>query len=108
MHLVRVSEPWEYEGPNPIRALGSGIVRANGSREYYLLDVLSPFEVDRETVAQLVVSPRNAGISLMDIVEGEGTVGIARVKAGAVLVPGERFSFDQTDYIAIGDIERIG
>ena len=72
------------DGPNKVLVEAVGVI--NGSPawqvplESYLLSVIHPFVVDGEDVRQLVVTPRFAGDTLTDLINGAPGVNIARVR----------------------------
>ncbi len=104
-----VGEPWDFEGPdgqNRVIVDSLGIVAGpnleNWQGNYLLLRVATPFEFKGERIEQLIAAPRYEGDSLQSIQSNGGTVGVARVRPGSSLTPGEPFSQDDVHYAIIG------
>lgn len=103
-HLLEVYEPYSYEGPNPVRVLGSGVLRGPNGATYYLLSVDGVLELDQATVEQLLVLPRYNGDKIERAEQSCCTVNIARVRPGVVLSPGAAFAYTDVTHWGVGKI----
>jgi hypothetical protein len=108
---LSVGEPWDFEGPDGqnrviVDSLGTvtGPDLENWQSNYLLLRVATPFQFKGERVEQLIAAPRYEGDSLQAIQSNGGTVGVARVRPGSSLTPGEPFSQDDVHYVIIGSL----
>jgi len=98
------------DGPNRVLAEGIGVVFGSPAfmiaKESYLLRVLHPFLVDGEEVHQLLVNERLSGTTLEDVMSGECSINISRLKQGITLNGGDEYGgFDfegwATGYIRV-------
>lgn len=103
-HLLEVYEPYSYEGPNPVRVLGGGVLRGPNGAFYYLLNVDGTLELDEAAVAQLLVLPRYNGDKIERAECSCCTVNIARVLAGVTLNPGTTFTYSDVAHWGVGKI----
>ena len=84
-HTLEVYEPYEYLGQNPLTIEGVAVMEGPSREDYYLLRVFSPFDVDKEKVELLLISPRYNGDKIDRAVSSTCTVNIARVPPGTEL-----------------------
>lgn len=112
IHELRISDPMFWEGPDgPNRVLAEGLGVVYGSpafmigKESYLLEVLHPFLVDGEEVHQLLVNERLSGTTLEDVMNGECSVNISRLKPGITLKEGDEYGGFDFEGWAIGSIK---
>ena len=106
-HLLEVYEPYSYEGPNPMRVLGSGVLRGPNGASYYLLTLDGTLELDQAAVAQLLVLPRYNGDKIERAEQSCCTVNIARVKPGVTLNPGDAFAYADVSHWGVGKITPV-
>jgi len=100
MHIIEIYEPSEYDGPNPIRASGLGLVHAPDGTSNYLLKIEDPFQSEQELVTHIVVRPHYVGDHIKRAVDSVCTVGIARVRPDVNLAPDDSYTF--TDIVKWG------
>ncbi len=105
-HLLEVYEPYEYEGPNPIRVCGSCVLKGPNGTNYYLLDVDTPVHTADADVAQILVTPRYNGDCISRAEESMCTVNICVVKAGVTLEAESGLQFDDIKHWGVGKITR--
>lgn len=103
-HLLEVYEPYSYAGPNPVRVLGSGVLRGPNGASYYLLTIEGVLELDEAAVAQLLVLPRYNGDNIERAELSCCTVNIARVRPGVTLNPGDAFAYADISHWGVGKI----
>ncbi len=109
-----IGEPWDFDIPgrgNQFTGITKGVClppqTKNWGEGYLLVNIDKSFEWNGEVVSQILVSARYAGNTINDICDGkQTTVGIARVRPGYVLSPGQKFTVDQIEYFAIGSAKR--
>lgn len=113
-HELQFSEPWDFRHPNGTNkfiASGLGTVlgpdKENWGKEYFLLSVDTPFEMEGQQVSQIICAPRYSGDTLKMALESTCTVGVARVKPEYKLVPGSKLNTEEVNYCAIGSIKTI-
>lgn len=111
IYEIGIADPmfWEGpDGPNRVLAEGLGIVYGSPSfqlrKESYLLRVLHPFMVDGEEVRYLLVNERLSGTTLEDVINGECSVNISRLKPGVTLKEGDEYTGFDFEEWAIGSI----
>lgn len=109
---IQISEPWDFEypnGSNAFTAYGVGVIpgpdKPNYDKEFFLLNVEAPFEMDGELVKQLICSPRYEGDSMQMVTSSKCTVGVARVKPQYELSEASSVNIDEVVYCAIGTIK---
>jgi hypothetical protein len=112
MHEVTVNEPYGWQAPDGSKKiLTEGLGLVHGSPRFqvpkamYLLRVVRPFEVEGETVRQLLVSPRYSGDAVEAAMSSDCTVGIGRVRPGVPFEAGDEFDGSESVYWAIGSIK---
>ncbi len=93
MHIIEIYEPNEYDGPNPIRADGLGLVHGPDGASNYLLKIEAPFRSGEEWVTHLVVRPHYVGDHITRAVDSVCTIGIARVRPDVNLSPDGSYTF---------------
>jgi len=110
-HRLSISDPMFFEGPdgrNKVLVETVGVIKSSPAwqvpLESYLLSVIHPFVVDGEDVRQLVVTPRSAGNTLADVINGAPGANIARVKPSFALKAGD--VYDGSEFVgwAIGSL----
>lgn len=106
-HLLEVYEPYSYEGPNPMRVLGNGVLRGPNGASYYLLNLDGTLELDESSVIQLLVLPRYNGDKIERAEQSCCTVNIARVRPGVTLSPGAPFTYTDVSHWGVGKITPI-
>lgn len=110
-----IGEPWGFNIPgrgNQFSGITSGIClppqKKNWGEGYLLVNIDENFEWKGDVVSQVLISTRYAGDTINDIYDGKQmTVGIARVRPGNILEPGQQFTVDQIEYFAIGSAQRL-
>ncbi len=110
-----IGEPWDFDIPgrgNQFSGVTKGVCLPsqikNWGKGYLLVNIDESFEWKGEIVSQVLVSTRYAGDTINDIYDGKQiTVGVARVRPGYVLNPGQQFTADQIEYFAIGSAQRL-
>ncbi|MBZ0071707.1 MAG: hypothetical protein WCY26_06510 [Thiohalobacteraceae bacterium] len=103
-HLLEIYEPYEYEGPNPIHVLGTGVLRGPNGASYYLLGVNGGLQLNDDLVEQLLVLPRYNGDKIERAEQSCCTVNIVRVHAGVRLCPGAPFAYSDITHWGVGKI----
>ena len=104
LHVIEIYEPAEYEGPNPMRVSGVGVVYGPDKSEYYLLEVVSPFDHTGDSVNQVLVQPRYFGDKIDRAINDICTVGIIRVKPDVILSSDSDFELSSSFYWGCGKI----
>lgn len=94
---ITVTDEGNIAGPN----------LPNWQPEYLLGRCITPLSSDPIELDLLVLSPRHVGITLDDIRNRGGAVGVARVLPGAWINRPERFDANQVQYWAIGILSLI-
>ena len=109
---IQIIEPWNFEipvGGNVFLVQGIGLVSGpdspNWQGEYFLVELDSPFEFEKELVQYLILSPRYVGETIEDVQNKKCTIGIARVKPEYNISIGQKFSKNEIEYCAIGSIK---
>jgi len=112
-HKLQVNEPYEFSGPEGKREFiveGVGVIKGpnlnNWGKEFYLVNIPMPFELEGELVKQFICSPRYEGDTLEMIINSECRVGIARVKEGSLFNFSNSVDRDKVVYCAIGSIKQ--
>lgn len=103
-HLLEIYEPYDYNGRNPINAEGVGVVRGPNGTTYYLLDLVDPFEVEAETVNQLLLLPRYNGDGIERATCSTCTVNVCRTRAGTRMQADSTVSFEDIRHWGVGKI----
>ena len=110
-HKIVVSEPWDFElpnGANIILATGISVIpgpdEKNHSKEYFLLNVDKPFEMNGEIVKQILCAPRHQNSNMEDLITENCTVGVERVKPEYTLSANSKYNINEVVYFAIGTI----
>lgn len=103
-HLLEIYEPYEYEGPNPMRVLGAGVLRGPNGASYYLLGVNGGLQLNDDLVEQLLVLPRYNGDKIERAEQSCCTVNIVRVRPGVRLSPGTPFAYSDVAHWGVGKI----
>ena len=114
IHELGIADPMFFEGPdgaNRVLAKGLGVVHGSPAfmirKESYLLEVLHPFHVEGEEVHQLLVNERLSGTTLEDVMHGECSVNISRLKPGITLEEGDEYGGVDFEGWAVGSIKLI-
>jgi len=103
-HVLEIYEPYEYTGQNPVTAEGIAVIPGTTRERYYLLQISSPFEFERETVEQFVIMPHYNGDKIDRAVSSTCTVNIARAPSGVDLSAKDILTFDDFLRWGVGKI----
>ncbi len=108
---LSVGEPWDYEGPDGqnlvvVEFLGvvGGPKKKNWAARSLLLRAITPFQMKGERVEFMVASPRYTGETIESVISGGGTVGVARVRPTANVVPDGSYETTDVEYCIIGSL----
>jgi hypothetical protein len=111
-HKIQISEPWDFKHPlgsNIVTVRGVGVIPGsdlpNWGKQFFLVDVEAPFEMDGELVKQMICAPRYQGDTIDKVTSGRCTIGISRVKPECELKLTSTVDPEQVVYCAIGSIE---
>lgn len=103
-HILEVYEPYEYCGPNPVRAIGVSTVQDPTGARYYLLNLNPPITCEEVDIEQILVLPRYDGDSIDRATTSSCTVNICRVMPGDHVNGDGRFDFSQACHWGVGKI----
>lgn len=81
-HVIELYEPGNFAGQNPLHIKGVGVIRSRDRSEYFLANLMEPFDYEGDQVAQIVVLPRYYGDKIQRAAKDLCTISILRVKAG--------------------------
>ncbi len=108
-HLLEILEPEDFSGRNPLHVEGEGLIRGGNGAFYYLLRLNGDgFEIDGESISQLLVLPRYNEDPITAVQDSSCTVIIEQVLPGCALRPGQAFSYHDIRHWGVGRIRPNG
>ncbi len=106
-HLLEVYEPYGYQGPNPMRVHGTGVLRGPNGAPCYLLNIEGTLQLEDAAVTQLLIMPRYNGDKIERAEQSCCTVCIARVLPGITLDANTPFSYNDVAHWGVGKISPL-
>ncbi len=83
-HLLEVYEPYDYEGPNPLRVVGDAILDGPPGNRYYLVHLEQAVATGNNgKIRDILVFPRYSEDRVERATESACTVTIATLRPGA-------------------------
>jgi hypothetical protein len=93
---IEIYDPSDYEGPDPMKVNGIGVVYGPERTEYYLVEVDQPLKINGYDVAQLLLRPRYFEDKISRVENDACTIGILLVKPEITLEADLEFDIDNT------------
>ncbi len=103
-HYIQIYEPYDYNGPNPARAIGLGFVDAPEGGRHYLVALEKPVMNGTGLIEQLVLKTRYQGDAPERMIDGNCTVTISRVKPNVSIDVTNGYSYDDVQFWGAGKI----
>lgn len=79
-HVIELYEPGNFTGHNPMHIKGVGVIRGRDRVEYFLANLVEPFDCDGDHVEQIVLQPRYYGDKIQRAEKDLCTISILRVR----------------------------
>lgn len=95
-YLLEIYDAEGYQGPNPVRVTGKGIVRGPENTEYFVLESAEKILADHEEIHRFAVRAHYRSDSINKLTDNTCTVGIA-------LMPNHAKYFDMTKAYGFDD-----
>lgn len=103
-HRIEIYDPSDYDGPDPIRVNGKGIVYGPERTEYYLVEPETPLQINKHQVAQILLRPRYFEDKITRVENDACTVGIFCVAPGICLNPEDQVDMSMLEKWGAGKI----
>ncbi len=103
-HYLEVYEPYSFEGCNPARIIGNGVLRGGNGAFYYLVELEKPCHTSDIIIRQLLLLPRYLSDTISQAQKSACTVNIERVLPDVHLEPNKVFSYNDIEHWGVGKI----